>query len=48
MKRAFPLRWGQVGAKPCLKSLITRTAAAVTVLAPVIVPGCCIAARAAA
>ena len=31
-----------------LKSLINRTAAAVTVLAPIIVPGCCTAARGAA
>ncbi|WP_447026535.1 hypothetical protein [Sphaerotilus sulfidivorans] len=45
MKRAFPLRWGQVGAKPCPDTLINRTAAAATVLAPIIVPGCCIAAR---
>ena len=28
-----------------LNSIITRTALAVTVLAPIIVPGCCIAAR---
>lgn len=47
MTRAFPRR-GQVEAKPCLKSLINRTAAAVTVLAPIIVPGCCLVARVAA
>ncbi len=36
---------GPVWAKPCPDTLINRTAAAVTVLAPIIVPGCCIAAR---
>ena len=39
---------GPVWAKPCpdtLHTLINRTAAAVTVLAPIIVPGCCVAAR---
>lgn len=45
MKRAFPLQWGLGGAQPCLKSLITRTAAAVTVLAPIVVPACTVAAR---
>lgn len=43
---------GSVWAKPCpmptIAPFIWRAAAAVVVLAPVIVPGCCIVARAAA
>lgn len=34
--------------KQTVATLITRTAAAVTVLVPIVVPGCCIVARAAA
>jgi hypothetical protein len=43
---------GSVWAKPCPMPTITpfiyRTAAAVTVLLPMIVPGCCVLARSAA
>lgn len=47
MTRAFPLKWGQVGAKLgpiCLKTL-NRAAIAAAALAPVLLPGCCVLTR---